>query len=892
MRKKRLLKIGIWFFSIAVGLFLLISLLLWIYKDEICQLAIGKLNENLKAKVTVSEVDLTFWGTFPNLSIDFNHVFVQDAIEGSTERDTLLYSDRIRCKLNPLDIWYEDYNVKTLEVNTGVLKLKVDSLGANNYDILKETDSESSSESFNFRLDKVEMEKFRFSYSNVATAQEYDVQINTMELNGEFSEEIFTTKADADIQIISAKSGSVPLVSNKPAKLSIGLDVNAKTGTLEIPQSLVYIADLPFQFDGNVDEDGFNFNLKGKDIPIKDAANNLFVEQTQGIKKFSGAGTLLFELEMNGTNDATSPVEIECDFGVEKGMLRDPDSGIQLSDLSFNGKYSNIGGAENEYLKLQEIGFKTRGGPFKGAIYLTKFESPHLSGSMNGVLNLAVLRSLFSLSSFQKLKGSVDVSTNFEVQAEPTRNDSYNYRIDRCEGKMRLYRVDVQLINDKRVYKNINGLAYLRNDRIGMEDVSLKVGSSDFKLDGVFKDVIDYFRNRGNLVADVQLKSKWIDLKDLGADTKQDKMIRERSFILPDDIEGNIFLDVDEIRYEKHIFSQLIGNMNLRNRKISFPQISVTSGGADIRGSLIIDEGKPEIFYISSQIVSNNINFQKLFAEWDNFKQDVIQSANISGTAQANVKFDAPFDLRNGILMNAIKAQIGVQVDNGRLVGVESFKEITESLKATTGARLVIGKDNIDAFERKLKDLKFNRLKNTLLIKEGVISIPLMSIQSSALDIEMSGKHTFENQIDYRFGFRFRDIKQNEYSEFGTIEDDGTGRFVFMRMYGDLYDPNFEWDKTSSKAHNKEIREIAKRDAKSILKTGLGLFKNDTTVKQYIQERRPHEELIIHVDPLDEIDELMKQKQPKKDTKIRKWVKAMREESEKENAKKEEFDFD
>ena len=88
---------------------------------------------------------------------------------------------------------------------------------------------------------------------------------------------------------------------------------------------------------------------------------------------------------------------------------------------------------------------------------MTKFESPHLSGSMNGVLNLAVLRSLFSLSSFQKLKGSVDVSTNFEVQAEPTRNDSYNYRIDRCEGKMRLYRVDVQLINDKRVYKNING---------------------------------------------------------------------------------------------------------------------------------------------------------------------------------------------------------------------------------------------------------------------------------------------------------------------------------------------------------------------------------------------------------------------------------------------------
>ena len=130
-----------------------------------------------------------------------------------------------------------------------------------------------------------------------------------------------------------------------------------------------------------------------------------------------------------------------------------------------------------------------------------------------------------------------------------------------------------------------------------------------------------------------------------------------------------------------------------------------------------------------------------------------------------------------------------------------------------------------------------------------------MSIESSALNIELSGKHTFDNKIDYRFGFRFRDLKKKQESEFGVIEDDGSGKFVFMRMYGDLDDPSIEWDKASNKKHKKEIRAVAKRDAKSILKSGFGLYKNDTTVNAFVKERRPHETIEIDLNPADEVDD-------------------------------------
>lgn len=892
MWKRRLKKFALWFFGIIAGLFLLISLLLYVYKDEICELAIAEANKHLKTTVSVSDVELTFWSTFPNLSVDFNNVFIQDAVEGATYLDTLLYTDRIRFKLNPFDIWDGEYRVKSIEISPGVLNLRVDTLGNNNYDIFKEqNDSIKDDGNFELNLENVVFENFRFNYINDATAQEYRTKIKNMHLEGALSNQVFTTKATSDIQIIAAKSGNISLVHNKPAKLQIGLNVNLDSGTVVIPKSTIHIAGLPFNFEGNVYNDGFTFDLEGKNIGIKDAANNFAMDQTNDIKKFSGSGTLLFKLAIEGKNDAQSPVEVVCNFGIEEGTLTDPNSGITMSDVNLDGEYSNIGGVDMEYLHLKKIGFNTKGGPFRGNLMLTNFAAPLFKGNVDGILNLAVVRSLFKLTSLQKLNGTVDVSSKFIVQATERNDEKFDYHIKKCEGQMQMNGVNAQLVDDKRVYENINGLVYLQNDQVGIDNVTLKIGKSDFALKGVFKRVVDYFSNQGDLLAEVEIRSNSIDLADLGSDTKADKFTHERAFILPDDIEADVYLDVAKIKYEKHMFYKLKGNMSMDNRIILFPRISLQNGGADIYGSLTINESKPEIFYISSQVVSDNINFTKLFFEWNNFEQDVIKASNISGVAKANVKFEAPFDLRSGIISNAIVAQVGLEIENGRLYNVTSFKEITKSLKATASARLAIGKENINEFEKKLLDLKFSKLQNTFIIREGVIIIPSMSIESSALNIELSGKHTFDNKIDYRFGFRFRDLKAPEESEFGIIDDDGSGKYVFMRMYGDLYNPNIEWDKTQNKEHKKEMREVAKKDAKSILKSGFGLYKNDTTVKAYIQERRVHEEITIDLNPVEEIDELKEEKEPKKDNFFNRKMEKLKREGEKIKGKKEEFEF-
>jgi len=886
MLKSRILRILKWFFGIFAGLVMLITALLYIYRDDICGLIVDELNKHLKTEVQVSEVELSFWGSFPNLSVDFNHVFIKDSYPNATKFDTLLYSDRIRLKLNPLDIWREIYTVKSLEISPGVLKLKVNEEGINNFDILKERDEVEESEGFELKLEEVYFEGFRFSYINSATKQEYKTRLNTLALQGEFSASEFTVNAKSDLQIISARSGSIGLVNDKPANLQIGVHVNRDSNTVRIPRSTIYIANLPFDFQADILDSSFRIQLKGKNISIEDAANNLAMNEVGHVKKFKGTGKFLFDLKINGTNDPVQPVSAVCKFGVDKASLREPERGIQLSAIKLDGYYSNEGGPSKEQLRLSNVSFRSAAGPFKGNLAITQFARPIFKGAAEGTLDLSIVHALFHLPLIETLDGKVDVHADFKVQSITAPTGEMDYNIERCEGNVFMKGVNLSLINDKRLFRDMAGTVYLRNNDLGLENVKVLVGSSDFQLNGVFKNLVDFFKGRGNLLANVDIRSRQINLdEDLGTETREEKVLKNRSFILPDNIDGKLFLDVDRMIYDKHSFERLKGNITIEKRVLNFPKLTVQNGGTEAFGSLTIQEQSPEIFKITSNIASTNINFTRLFKEWDNFRQDVVKSNNIEGLAQANVEFEALFDVRSGVIPSSIVARIGIQIDNGRLKNVEAFQAIIASLKGSSATRLALKKEEIKILGDKLADLRFERMTNTLLIRDEMLVIPAMRIESSALNVDLAGKHSFDNKIDYKFGFYFRDLKLKKESEFGVEKDDGLGLNIYVRMYGDLNNPTIEWDKDARKENTKAYNQQEKENLKSILKSEFGLFKKDTTVRQFIKTKDVHESVEIDFDAKEELNPFVGDDKPKRDKKEDGLLNKWRQEAEKDKRK-------
>ncbi len=879
--KRRLIKIGIWFFGVLLGIVLLITSGLYFFKDDICGYVITELNQHIKGKVTVSKVDLAFWGSFPNLSVDFNKVFIQDSYKKSTDRDTLLYSNRIRLKFNPIDIWNEDYNVKAIEVSPGSIQLKINDKGENNYDILKESKDTAESK-FNFRLENVDLEKMRFSYKNSSSNQYYSTFLNTLELEGAFSEKKFTLHTKSNLFIKQAKSGNITLISNKPAAFDLDLLVNNETAIVNIPKAVLYIANLPFDFNGKITPENLNFRIHSSNLKLHDVANNISHSSIENVKKYDGAGIVHFDVSINGKTKSVEAPEIICSFGINKGELTEPTKGLKLKNIFLNGKYSNKGGKEHEFLKLSNISFSTVGGPFRGDLTLTSFESPIYQGKAKGNIDLQILQSLFSIPEIEKIDGSIDLNSDFDLQLSCQPNESQDYNVRKCDGDVSLNNVNLQLKDDKRFFQKVNGAIYLRDDEIGLDQISLNVGSTDLLLNGVFKNIIEYLKNEDKLDANVNVNANLIDIQDLSTETKEEQISDGKSWILPNNIIGNINLNANEIKYEKHHFKKFKGEMLFENRVIQFSNLTVQNANADIRGGLSIEEKNPEIFTISTQLASDNIEFKSLFKEWNNFEQTVISEDNIYGKAHVLLDFSAPFDLKNGVIKKAIKSQIQLKIIGGRLKNVSTFKSITENLK-TSSAKLIIRKNNINDFEKKLLDLKFETLENTLVIQNGKLFIPKMVIKSNALDMELYGEHDFDNNIDYHFEFRFREIQtQKSQEEFGTVIDDGTGVRIFIHMHGNIDNPIIEWDQDAKKEQARENREAAKQDAKSIFKTEFGLFKNDTTVKLYQPIKQEKEELKMEFGPAKKEEPVEDPKKVKKESKIGNTLKEWKKQAEKE----------
>jgi hypothetical protein len=150
---------------------LLITACLYLFKDKIINVVVTEVNKSLNVPVSVKNVDLAFWGSFPNLSVDFNEVYIKDAFPNQKPMDTLLYSDRIRLKFNPIDIWNKNYHVKEVQVYPGTLKIKINSKGEGNYNILK-SDSTHKNESFELKLNAINLTDFRILYTNKSNQQQ------------------------------------------------------------------------------------------------------------------------------------------------------------------------------------------------------------------------------------------------------------------------------------------------------------------------------------------------------------------------------------------------------------------------------------------------------------------------------------------------------------------------------------------------------------------------------------------------------------------------------------------------------------------------------------------------------------------------------------------------
>ncbi len=873
---RQMLKILKWIVGIIISLMLLISALVLVFKDDIKSYVVKEGNHYLNKTVHVGYIDVAVWSSFPDVAIQLEDVMIYSKFDDFQTKDTALYSRRVTLRFDPIDFLSADYNLHQIDVEDGVFNMHILEDGRVNYDFLKARKEKAPSE-FSLELEQINVKNTRFTYHNDATQQVYDTHIQQLGLSGSFSASAFTMKANADLEIASIKNQAMVLIQDKNATCAVQINMDQTNDVFTIERANVAINKIPFNLSGSVTADSLNFSIHGKKLQLEKVANNFTLSQLEMVDAMNGSGTVDFMLSINGPLATTKSPAIKAQFSVQDGALSD--HGFKLENIQLNGSYTNGVNALEEAISLKEIRFKSMKRNFHGNARITDFSRPRIRGVADGSIDLAAVHRLFGPFSFQTLSGNVEVDGRFDVRLNNPGVKLAEMNIYQLESTLKTRNIRAQLHGDRRVFEIPKGEITVRNQWAGFTQLEVKVGASDLLINGKFNRIVDYFKDEGILQVDADIASRHLALEDLST---SEEASGQKQWLLPKSINGALQLDLNQVVYGSHTYEAIQTNMRFRKGALYFPYLKGNSAGATIRGDLTIDEEQPMLITIRTNLSSEKVSFAPLFEEWNNFDQEVVKAENIEGDAAIDLTFQGSFDLYEGVEHREdFRADASIKIVNGALRNVAAMKSITTSLNQSA-AKLVLSKSTIQSLEGKLLNLEFETLENTLKLRNGVLHIPRMTIASNALNVGLSGTHTFENVVDYSFDFRFRELKGGQQSEFGDIIDDGTGMRIYLKMKGPIKDPTFSWNKAAKKAAKKERREEAKDDFKGALKKGFGIHKNDTTVKELKNDPKSEERLIMDFDQDSMAKSFQEEEKTKKKNALQKQIDKWKQQNESE----------
>ena len=857
-----------WIAGIILGIMLLTSALLLIFKDNIKSYAINEANKYLNKRVHMSYIDVGIWKTFPSMTLELDNVLVYSKFDTIQTRDTAVYIQKLQLRFNPLDFFKREYNVRRIDVKNAILNLGVDEQGRVNYDFLKESEDNTVTP-FEFNLEKINLINTDFSYDNKATQQFYDAYFEKLQLSGSFSEKQFILDVESLFKIEKIRSKSVNLIENQHAKCNISIQMDQINNIFEIKSADLLINELPFNIRGKVSRDSIDFYIGSTGINLADFANNFSLQELDVVGNINGKGIVNFELFIQGEQNTTTAPAIYADFEVKNGSLSD--NGFSLSRINLKGEYSNGVKGGKEHITLSKLEFISLNEQFSGALSIVDFNQPRIKGNAKGTINLKAIHRLFGPFGLQHLSGDVNINGGFDLRFNQPEFNDKNITIYDLKSVLTFHNITTQLIGDERKLHIKNGQIDFHNQYAKVTDFLITLNNSSLLLEGDVGQMVDYFNGKGELILNANVFSDALFIDDL-ATNKNVTEEKNRDWVLPNNIRGDLNIILNSVDYSGHQYKDIKGKMSFSDHSFNFPQIEGIVSGSKVYGNLKITEERPMLIVLETNLTADKVLFKPIFEEWKNFEQTVITADNIKGQASVQLYLKAPFDLYEGVVLkNDIESNTRIVITNGALINVGAFKEITKSLRSSA-AKLLISKSSANDFEKKLLNLQFDTFENEFQIKKGLLTIPKMTIKSNALDVNIEGTHTFDNDINYSLSFRLRQIIGAKQSEFGDVLDDGTGLRIYLKMFGNIDTPSFQWDKDAKKEDQREQKEQAKDDFKSALKKGFGINKKDSTISTLEDDKRIKEEKVI-IDFGNDENEVEEEKEKKKKGLFDKWKK-------------------
>ena len=816
-------KIIVYFLIIGGILITLAAVLGRIFEKEITQYVVSGLNKQIRTKVEVGDVKLSFLRKFPDASLELKDIVLFSVLDN----DTLLQARRLYLRFNVAKLLSRQYLVKEVHIHAGMLNLLVDKDGNKNY-VFWDRTTGNNKESYLLDIDNLKLTDINLFFENQATDMAISGMVIKGRFRGNFSREDYSLTAGLDgILYRYSKKGEDYFQDQKisgSASLSVDpMTIEILSGGLEMDRQKLAVSGKiirprPLEYD---------LNISGQFLDLDKVLRYGLVKGMKIPDDLQAGGTLAFQASVTGMASQTQMPRIDAGFTLKDGWLKAAAFPYGIREFRTEGKYTN-GNRQRPVssgIQLNHTSLLYGNSRLGGDYSILDLTHPRIDYHIKAELDLADLPSLISTDSvFRYMDGMLYAEINAKgTQSSPvkmTRNEFMKHQYD---ARFRLDEVDLGLAYKSIDMHDLSGeLSY--QDHLTIHSLDGKIEDIEISLTGRADNLLEFlFTNSGNLWLDSDIYITRADLNKLPFLKLDDESMPDRDTIqLPDRLYVKTRYRIDALRVKKFQADQVAGELSYRPRRLTISRLDLHSMSGQINTEGILEQQQNRQFLVKSISKVSGIDITRAFSSFENFGQDFIMDKHIRGKFSGFVNFSAGLNEIMKIKKETILADCDIVIKDGELSGFEPMQKLSRFIDV-----------------KELEDIRFSTLTNQIYIRNEEVVIPRMDINSSAFDLTGSGLHGFDNKFTYKIKVSLSDLlsrkgnKPNEHeSEFGTIADDGEeGVFIYLIVEGSDQGTIVRYDKRGAVQNMKNQLREEKKELKGILNEEFGLFKKDSVLK-------------------------------------------------------------
>src|SRR5688572_10651324 len=480
----------------VAGLALLAALtagVVYFYKDKVIQLFVTEANRHLKTKVEVGKIDLSLWEKFPQVAISLQNVKISGSLP--EHKEPLATGKQLYFTFNLRDVISGNYQVREFTLENGEVFVKVLPDGSVNYRVFDQDTTENSG-SVKFDLEKITLRNVLVTYDDQQLKQTYQTDARELIAALEINPEKITIQAEGNAKIHNILIDKNAYFTGKDVELKTNLDILRTEEKVIIAPSEVKVGPATYAVNGAVgykNATELDLKLVGRNANIQSILALLPQKFTKSLSQYRSKGNVYFKGVVNGmVSDKKSPL-IAFEFGCKNASFYHPDYKQKIENVSLEGSFSN-GKKQNlqtSVLELKNLKGTLQGRPFSGNLLYKNFANPDLKLDCKADLDIAYVLGLFPQPEIKSGTGLAKVQFSFQGNLKAFQAKPANQTL-RTSGELELKNANLDLKAYNQPFTNLNGNFMLRKNDVAINDFTGKLGSSDFKLNGYFKNMLGW----------------------------------------------------------------------------------------------------------------------------------------------------------------------------------------------------------------------------------------------------------------------------------------------------------------------------------------------------------------------------------------------------------------